>query len=420
MALNRKTRTALVLSGGGTRGAYEAGVIHYIRTMLPGELSRRFQFHIQCGSSVGAVNSTYMAATMTDPVLQGNLLLELWKNLRNEHIYRRGPISFGKFLFRTVAGFGLNMLGVKGIMSPNDTALGFKGVFDTTPFRSTLRRMCPWANITRNIRAGLLDAVTVSATNVQTGEIELFVQKASHLPKSERIILREVRISPRHVMASAALPLLFPAVPIDGSYYNDGSVRLNTPLAPAVSFGASRILIIGTRYQHHKQASEEASTLARISRQQPPPTIADVLGKFYNAILLDRVENDRDQVNRINRILEACQTHVSPGVYKSICREARVQRIETTSIFPSVDIQDLVDEAVRGNYRSLKSLGAFERFVLRILEADPSRGLDLLSYFLFEPIYLNKLISLGFEDARAKHDELCEFAERSIRGAPVD
>jgi NTE family protein len=187
-----------------------------------------------------------------------------------------------------------------------------------------------------------------------------------------------------------------------------------------VTHGASRILIIGTRYMRHKEASEEANTLARITRRGERPTVADILGKFYNSILLDRVETDRDQVQRINRILNACAKNVSPEVYKAICTDARVQRIETLSIFPSIDIHNLVDDTVRGSYRRVSSFGAFERFLLRILEADPQRGRDLLSYFLFEPTYLAKLVELGFEDARTHHEELCTFADRSIRAVPVD
>src|SRR5262249_35291242 len=135
------------------------------------------------------------------------------------------------------------------------------------------------------------------------------------------------------------------------------------------------------------------------------PTFGELIGKLFNATLLDRVQADREQVERINRILEACEKHTSPEAYQAICNEAKVKQIETLSFFPSVDIHSLVDETIRGGFSKVKTFSAFERFLLRVFEADPHKGHDLLSYLLFEPTYLQKLIDLGFEDAKKKHDE---------------
>jgi NTE family protein len=413
----RKPRTALVLAGGGTRGAYEAGIVHYVRTMLPSDLRRKLRFHIQCGSSVGAINSAFMAATAHDPAFQGSEILRLWRTIRNEDIYQRGAVSLGKFLARSVFGVLLHMIGVRGIHRPDDRTLLFQGLFDTRPFLDFLLMTCRWQNISKNMEAGYLDALTVSATNMFTGDIELFLQKNADLPHSDRLLTHLVKIAPRHVMASAALPLFFPPVPIHGAYYNDGSMRMNTPLAPAVSLGANRILIVGTRHVR-KQPGEDGDTLARIARGDRP-ALGDVLGKVFNAIILDRVEADREQLDRINRILAAAAKHTDEATFRRICDESAVQPIETIAIFPSVDVHTLVDETVRGNYRRIKTFGSFERFLFRVLEAEPERGRDLLSYMLFEPTYLQKMIDLGFEDARRHHDRLCAFAEASIEGRPV-
>jgi NTE family protein len=413
MTTKPKFRTAVVLSGGGTRGAYEAGIIHYIRSMLPPALAKNLSFRIHCGSSVGAINAAIMVANSHDPVAQGNELVRLWQNIRTEDIYRRGPVTLGKLLLRLTAGATSHLIGLKGITEPDDNLFPFQGLFDTTPFFQTLMQSCSWANITRNIDSGMADAIVISTTNMYTGQVELFLQKRAEVPHSERLMTHVGRISPRHVMASAALPVLFPPVPIHNMYYNDGGIRLNTPIAPAVSLGATQILIIGTRNQMKREEGESQGKIL-LTRQ---PSLAGVLGKFFHAVLLDRLDADNDQLDRINRVLAACAKHTTPEIFQQICEDALVQPIETLFIAPSLDIAKFVDETLRSSYRKIKSFGVLERSVLRLLEIDAESGSDLLSYFLFEPTYLKRLIDLGFEDARSHHDKLVEFAERSIQGS---
>ncbi len=410
MALKKKFRTAVVLSGGGTRGAYEAGVIHYIRTGLPPKIAKNLKFDIHSGSSVGAINAAFMVALAHEPESQGRELVQLWQNIRTNNIYRRGPITLGKLLIRTFMGVGAHLINLKGWIEPDKDSLHFQGLFDTQPFFHFLLEHCPWTHISKNIESGLVDAISVSATNMYTGQIELFLEKRPEVPHSDRMLTRIGKLSPRHVMASAALPVLFPPVPIHGFYYNDGGVRLNTPIAPAVSLGATRILLIGTRYRPKRTETNPDIKVGSLK----PPTLAGVLGKFFHAVLLDRLEADRDQLDRINRILASCAKHTNPEAFKAICEEAHVQPIETLSIFPSQDISKFVDEALRNSYRRFKSFGILERVILRLLEVDVERGSDLLTYFLFEPTYLKKLIDLGYEDARSHHHELVEFAEHAI------
>jgi NTE family protein len=202
---------------------------------------------------------------------------------------------------------------------------------------------------------------------------------------------------------------------VQNIYYYDGGLRLNTPLTPAVSLGASRILIIGTQHR----LSTDADVTKTQARQMHYPSLGETLGEVYHSILLDRLRADREQVQRINRILDAISKRVSPEVYGEITDEARVQKIEALSIFPSVDIASLVDDTVRGSLRNLRTFSALERAILRFLETDPKSGANFLSYFLFEPSYLRRLIDLGFHDARKHHDELAAFAERAVTNAPL-
>lgn len=410
MRSTKEHRTAIVLSGGGTRGAYEVGVLSYIRSKLPPTLAEKLVFNIQCGSSVGAINAAVMVSRAHDPLSQGKALVSLWENIRTENIYRRGPFTLGKLLLRMGIGTTSKLVGLKGVTEADDDLLSFHGLFDTTPFFQTLMRACSWANISRNIDRGPVASLIVPATNMVSGQVEFFLEKKPSITHSDRLVTHVGRISPRHVMASAALPVLFPPVPIRHTYYNDGGMRLNTPIGPAVSLGATHVLTIGTRRAPQRPRGEATYK----SDSHKPPSLASVLGKFYNAVLLDRLEADNEQLERINRILKSCEEHTTPLVFEEICQEAKVHPIETLFLSPTVDIATLVDDTLRSSLRKLKTFGVLERAILRILEVDVASGSDFLSYFLFEPEYIKRLIDLGFQDARKQHDQLVDFAEKAI------
>ena len=246
-------------------------------------------------------------------------------------------------------------------------------------------RSCSWANITKNIDSGAADAFVVSTTNMHTGGLELFLQKRPEVPHSERLRTHLGRISPRHVMASAALPC--------SSTCADLRRVLQRRRHPPFHADRSRREPGRDADPDHRHALSAHPRGDEITGRNPlfPPAVSrQGAGKFLPRHALDRLEADRDQLERINRVLAACAKHTTPENFDRICQDAYVHPIETLFVTPSTDISKLVDETLRSSFRKLKSFGILERSILRLLEIDAEGGSDLLSYFLFEPTYLKR------------------------------
>src|SRR3990167_5295478 len=231
-----KKKLALVLSGGGARGAYEAGIIHYIRTKLPPAISRRINFDILCGSSVGAINVCFLGANAHNLEYQGKKAFDLWNDLTQENIYKRGVGPLTKFVSRTMTGVMRNFLSIRANDGSTDGVkkVFFRGLLDTSPLPYFLRKTIPWKQIALNIQNGSMKAMSITTTNVHTGKMELFIDKRPEIHYSGRHPAHFETLDVMHAMASAAIPIFFPAIRIRGNYYCDGGLRLNTPLSPAI------------------------------------------------------------------------------------------------------------------------------------------------------------------------------------------
>src|SRR5262245_18910539 len=243
MPKSSKQKIALVLSGGGARGAYEAGILHYLRTMLP-QPHRDRQFDIHSGASVGAINTCFMVATADDPDFQGREIRSLWEKVRQENIYSRNLKALFGFITKSSKGVLVKFLKRDFQDTPH-----FPGFLDTAPFIPFISEIIPWKRITSNIRKGFVQAVSIVTTNVFTGRLELFIEKNPSLAYSGDHIAHFTRIQPLHAVASAAIPVIFPTVLINGYAYTDGGLRLNTPLSPAIHLGADAILVIGLNHR---------------------------------------------------------------------------------------------------------------------------------------------------------------------------
>ncbi len=413
---------ALVLSGGGARGAYEAGVVHYIRTMLPKEIATKRGFDILCGSSVGAINTTFLAATAHDLTHQGNRLHELWKNIRQANVYRRDVASMASLIARSMSGITRNVFRrfQDSDVEPVRRKF-FSGLLNTTPLANFLKKHVPWQQISVNIANGLVKAVSLTATNVYTGRLELFVEKHADVPYTGHYVFNDTKLEAGHVMASAALPLLFPSVRLGSQYYVDGGLRLNTPMSPAIQLGADRLVTIGLHHISERPEEQDVVNTFDGLLKLTPPSIGLMLGKILSTIFLDRLDYDMEQMTRINRIIEWGEGRFGADYITQINNYLQEQNIrgdianrglkklKAMRISPSRDIREVFGECIGTHHDFTDGMTGFEKFFLKVLDVDFHSGKDFLSFIMFHPTYLEKLLELGFEDARKQHDELVAF-----------
>ena len=398
-----RPKIGFVLSGGGSRGAYEAGIIHYLRTDLARRLGRHVPIDIVSGTSVGAINAAFLASTMADPDAQATLMTDAWRSLRIEELIGLRA----KDLLR-----GARMMLGGEPPPPAPGSFRYGGLLDTSGLERFVIRTIPWRGIERNLRSGHLAALSVSATHVGTGHTVVFLSCAEPVPREWSrdpfVRHRAARIGPRHVLASAAIPLLFPAVKIGDEYFTDGGLRQNTPMSPAIRLGADRLLLISLRH-----VSKEPKVIER-ERVEAYPKPLFLAGKALNALLLDHTEYDLMRMQRINLILEAGRASFGDRFEAMMNRElvrlrgAPLRRIQAVHIRPSEDIGALAAQFVRAGRMKVQGTIA-RRLIQRLSAGEAAHESDLLSYLLFDGDFATELIELGRRDAARKADELASL-----------
>ncbi len=390
-----KRRVAMILSGGGARGAYEVGVLWYVFDDLTRILGAPPRIDILCGTSVGAINGCYLAAHLGDPVLGLRRLVELWSELE----------------LTRVLGFGVRQL----VTLPRVLLGGGEGygLFDVRPMAELVQREISWRAVSRCLRKQLLRALTVSCTEVSTGRTVVFMQTAPQLtiPSAAppRTLFRADRVGPQHALASAAIPLLFPPVRIDDELYLDGGLRQNTPIAPALRLGATHIFAIGSSREVAGRVVREAGHHENVRAPGAP----FLLGKVLNAFLLDHVDVDIELLTRINNVLVDGTRAYGAGFADSISGEARkrgaqeYRYVNCMRVRPSEDIGRLAnDHLKRGRLRGDPIL---TKRLFSVLDLGVQSEADLASYLLFDGPFCRRLIEMGRADAQARRDELVEF-----------
>jgi len=408
-APDTRPKIGFVLSGGGSRGAYEAGIIHYIRTDLARRLGRQPPIDIVSGTSVGAINAAFLAATMSDPENQAQQIVAAWKALRIEEL-----ISLKA---RDLMRAAKMMLGGEP-PPPPPGSFRYGGLLDTSGLERFVIRVIPWRGIERSLRDRKLHAISVSATHVGTGHTVVFLSSCEPVPREWSrdpfVRHRAARIGPRHVLASAAIPMLFPAVKIGDEYFTDGGLRQNTPMSPAIRLGADRLLLISLRH-----VGSEPKVIQK-ERAEAYPKPLFLAGKALNALLLDHTEYDLMRMQRINLILEAGHASFGDRFEEMMNHElvrlrgAPLRRIQAVHIRPSEDIGALAaDFVAQGRMRVSGTLA--RRLIHRLADGEARHESDLLSYLLFDGEFAAELIELGRRDAAKKEDELASLFDVETR-----
>ncbi len=370
------------MSGGGARAAYQVGVMQALARRWP-----TFRPDIITGVSAGAINAASLASHPGSFPEAVEALGRLWVNLTTDQVFR----TDGPSLLR------IGWQWVRRLLSGGEAGQEARGFVDTTPLYRLLRQhLDPNGNgiegIEQNIRDGRLRAFGLTATDYATGRSVTWKQGRDlqpwDLPKRKSI---EARIGVEHIMASAALPFIFPAIPVrtptGGGWYGDGGIRLTAPLSPALHFGAGRILAVSTRYARTTaEASDPATT------GYPPP--AQIAGVLMNGIFLDLLDQDATTLRRISHLVEDCGTGQRNGL----------RPVDLLVLRPSEDLGRLA-----GDYEP--ELPPTFRFLMRGLGTRETRSPDWLSMLLFEPDYLRHLIAIGERDAEAQIDEIGALIE---------
>jgi len=392
---NKSSRVAIILSGGGARGAYEVGVLWYIFDELTRILGAPPRIDILCGTSVGAINACFLAAHLGDPVLGLRRLVELWSELE----------------LTRVLGFGVRQV----VTLPRVLLGGGEGygLFDVKPMADLVQREISWRAVAKCLRRGMLRALTVSCTEVATGRTAVFMQASPGLtiPSAAppRTLFKADRIGPPHALASAAIPLLFPPVRIDGELYLDGGLRQNTPIAPALRLGATHIFAIGSSREVRGRVVREAG----YQQATRAPGAAFLLGKVLNAFLLDHIDVDIELLTRLNSVLVDGARAYGGQFIESLSDEARkrggqeYRYVTCMRVRPSEDIGRLAnDHLKRGRLRGDPIL---TKRLFNLLDLGVESEADLASYLLFDGPFCRRLIEMGRADAQARRDDLLEF-----------
>ena len=386
--IRQRVKTALVLSGGGARGAYEAGVVSFLREELEPRLGRPLRLDILCGTSVGAITACAMAAGAATPARQGVELREFWSRLSIKTVLQFGVADVVRTIWE---------LGGGGLANPE----GMR----------TMLLAIDWKAIGRNLRTGHLEALSVCATRVSNGRTAVFVQQAEpQRPlwiENPHFEVVKTRIGPRHALASAAMPVLFAPVEIEGQLYLDGGLRMNVPLSPALRLGAQRVAVISLQPMQHFAVGAPQEPLR--------PTATFLAGKAMNSLLQDRLEQDVDNLRRVNALIEAGYDSFGPrftgAMNDSLAshRTAPMRYVRNLLLRPSRDLGALAGRFARdrGFLRRHPQVPALLVALLAGQESEESA--DLASYLLFDAGFAEELISLGRADARSHEAEWARF-----------
>ncbi len=370
-------RQALLLTGGGARAAYQVGVLSAITRFMP--RNHGIPFPIICGTSAGAINSTAMACYASCFHLGVKKLEWVWKNLRTKNVYESDPWG----------AFGYLGSGVLASFQADYSIKRSHSLLNNAPLRELLKQVFDFKRIDDNILRGYLTAVSVTASSYTTGDSISFYQSADYIDPWQRAKRKgqPCQINTEHLMASAAIPLVFPSISIDNQYYGDGSIHQLSPLSPAIHLGAEKILIIGVDQPREPLFTHE--------NNPHPPTSSTIAGHMLDSIFADTLQSDLERLHRVNDSLALMEAH-------GIKSDQGLRQVDTMVINPSKDFNSIAVE-------HFDELPISVRILLRSIGITNDSESSLISYLLFENSFTKKLMKIGYEDGLAHEDQLREF-----------
>jgi NTE family protein len=379
----RPQKIGLILTGGGSRAAYQVGVLKAIAEFSP--RSSRSPFTIICGTSAGALNAATLAVNARHFRKGVNYLLNVWKNFRVHEVYRSDFVGVVHNGVRWVAGLVLSSFG--------SDKLNYVSLLDNAPLIELLERALPCEKIQESIDCGALYALSITASGYGSGHSVTFYQGAEDIEpwRRARRVGVPTKLEIHHLLASAAIPFIFPAVHIHREHFGDGSMRQLSPISSALHLGADRILVVGMGPGGY----EDDESRNKIDEY---PSLAQIAGHALDSIFLDGMEIDLERLRRINKIVSLIPEEIRPHV--------NLRHVDALVISPSKPLEKIAE-------RHLHGLPWTIRILLRSVGVMRKNGANLVSYLLFDKSYCRALIDLGYQDAMKRKDEIIDFLGQS-------
>ncbi|WP_241984194.1 patatin-like phospholipase family protein [Aliidiomarina sedimenti] len=373
---------ALMLTGGGARAAYQVGVLKGIASMVP--RAHPLPFRILTGTSAGALNAASLACYSSNFHLAVKKLEQVWSNFSTDQVYK---CSTGEV-------FGHLMSRVGRIFQSETAENPASSLFDNQPLRELIHRVVDFRKIDRQIQRGYLRAIAINASCYNSGHSISFFEGASHYKNWKRANREGVRsrLTAEHLMASAAIPMIFPAIELQHKFYGDGAIHQISPLSPPVHLGASKILVIGVDQPHMED---------HLQRHYVPSS-ATIAGHLLDTIFADTLNSDVERMQRINSTIRQLQRAGS--------EHPELRLVDTLIVKPELDFNQMA-------HSHFERMPSAVRRLLGLVGVDQDTPSSIVSYLLFEKEYCRELIDIGYQDALKQKDEIHHFLE--LGGRPI-